>query len=314
MADNKGGLKARIRRDLAYQCKQIKRHKMHYVLMAPYLILFTAFVVIPVVIAIIFSFTSFNILEPPEFVGLKNYFRLFINDEIFLTGIKNTMIFAVITGPGGYLLALLFAWLINDLPRGLRVVFTIVFYAPSISGGMTIVWTYLFAADAKGFLNSWMMQLGLINEPISWLTDERYMMGIMILIILWMSLGTTFLSFIAGLQGVDRQYYEAAAIDGCGYLRYVIRCIVPLAQPAMVSMGMLSMIGVWNDIVSSTIYLTSESNYNITRGLFVFTGQYSNDWTLTAAGLLVVAAPLILIYIFGQRYIVDGVMAGGLKG
>ena len=214
MADNKGGLKARIRRDLAYQCKQIKRHKMHYVLMAPYLILFTAFVVIPVVIAIIFSFTSFNILEPPEFVGLKNYFRLFINDEIFLTGIKNTMIFAVITGPGGYLLALLFAWLINDLPRGLRVVFTIVFYAPSISGGMTIVWTYLFAADAKGFLNSWLMQLGLINEPISWLTDERYMMGIMILIILWMSLGTTFLSFIAGLQGVDRQYYEAAAIDG----------------------------------------------------------------------------------------------------
>ena len=214
MADSKGGLKARIRRDLAYQCKQIKRHKMHYVLMAPYLILFTAFVVIPVVIAIIFSFTSFNILEPPEFVGLKNYFRLFINDEIFLTGIKNTMIFAVITGPGGYLLALLFAWLINDLPRGLRVVFTIVFYAPSISGGMTIVWTYLFAADAKGFLNSWLMQLGLINEPISWLTDERYMMGIMILIILWMSLGTTFLSFIAGLQGVDRQYYEAAAIDG----------------------------------------------------------------------------------------------------
>lgn len=214
MADNKGSLKARIRRDLAYQCKQIKRHKMHYVLMAPYLILFTAFVVIPVVIAIIFSFTSFNILEPPEFVGLKNYFRLFINDEIFLTGIKNTMIFAVITGPGGYLLALLFAWLINDLPRGLRVIFTIVFYAPSISGGMTIVWTYLFAADAKGFLNSWMMQLGLINEPISWLTDERYMMGIMILIILWMSLGTTFLSFIAGLQGVDRQYYEAAAIDG----------------------------------------------------------------------------------------------------
>lgn len=214
MTNNKDSLKTRIHRDLAYQCRQIKRHKMHYVLMAPYLILFTVFVVIPVVIAIVFSFTSFNILEPPEFVGLKNYFRLFINDEIFLTGIKNTMIFAVITGPGGYLLALLFAWLINDLPRGLRVVFTIVFYAPSISGGMTIVWTYLFAADAKGFLNSWLMQLGLINEPVSWLTDERYMMGIMILIILWMSLGTTFLSFIAGLQGVDRQYYEAAAIDG----------------------------------------------------------------------------------------------------
>ena len=125
---------------------------------------------------------------------------------------------------------------------------------------------------------------------------------------------TSVFFFTGYFKSIPRELDEAAAIDGCGYLRYVIRCIVPLAQPAMVSMGMLSMIGVWNDIVSSTIYLTSESNYNITRGLFVFTGQYSNDWTLTAAGLLVVAAPLILIYIFGQRYIVDGVMAGGLKG
>ena len=112
----------------------------------------------------------------------------------------------------------------------------------------------------------------------------------------------------------DRELDEAASIDGCGYLRYVMTTIIPLAKPAIVSMGMLSMIGVWNDIVNSTIYLTSEINYNITRGLFVFTGQYSNDWTLTAAGLLIVAAPLIMIYVFCQRYIVDGVMAGGLKG
>lgn len=214
MADNNSSLKTRIKKDITYQFKMMKRHKMHYALMAPYLILFIAFTLIPVVIAIIFGFTSFNIMEPPEFVGLKNYFRLFINDEIFLTGIKNTIVFAVITGPGGYLLALLFAWLINDLPKGLRVIFTVLFYAPSLSGGMALVWNYLFSADSKGFLNSWLIQLGVINEPISWLMNEEYMMGIMIFVILWMSLGTTFLSFIAGLQGVDRQYYEAAAIDG----------------------------------------------------------------------------------------------------
>lgn len=125
---------------------------------------------------------------------------------------------------------------------------------------------------------------------------------------------TSVFFFTGYFKSIPRELDEAASIDGCGYLRYVLTCVVPLAQPAIVSMGMLSMIGVWNDIVSSTIYLTSESNYNITRGLFVFTGQYSNDWTLTAAGLLIVAAPLILVYIFGQRYIVDGVMAGGLKG
>lgn len=125
---------------------------------------------------------------------------------------------------------------------------------------------------------------------------------------------TSVFFFTGYFKSIPRELDEAASIDGCGYLRYVLTCVVPLAQPAIVSMGMLSMIGVWNDIVSSTIYLTSESNYNITRGLFVFTGQYSNDWTLTAAGLLIVAAPLIVVYIFGQRYIVDGVMAGGLKG
>lgn len=125
---------------------------------------------------------------------------------------------------------------------------------------------------------------------------------------------TSVFFFTGYLKSIPRDLDEAASIDGCGYLRYTVTCVVPLAQPAIVSMGMLSMIGVWNDIVSSTIYLTSEANYNITRGLFVFTGQYSNDWTLTAAGLLIVATPLILIYIFGQKYIVDGVMAGGVKG
>lgn len=206
--------KQRVKEDFRYNVKQMKKHKMHYALMLPYLLLFTCFIIVPVAIAIVFSFTSFNILEEPEFLGLQNYFRLFINDEIFLTAVKNTLVFAVITGPGGYLLALLLAWLINDLPRVLRVIFTVIFYAPSISGGMTIVWTYLFSSDSKGFINAWLLQLGLINEPIAFLQDSRFMMGIMIAVILWMSLGASFLSFIAGFQGVDHSYYEAAALDG----------------------------------------------------------------------------------------------------
>ena len=124
---------------------------------------------------------------------------------------------------------------------------------------------------------------------------------------------TSVFFFEGYFKSIPTEMDEAATIDGCGYLRYVFTCILPLAKPAVVSMGMLSMIGVWNDIVSSTIYLTTKTNYNITRGLFVFQGQYSNDWTLTAAGLLIVAAPLIIAYVFGQRYIVDGVMAGGVK-
>ena len=120
--------------------------------------------------------------------------------------------------------------------------------------------------------------------------------------------------FTGYLKSLPKELDEAASIDGCGYLRYMFTCVIPLSKPAIASMGILTMIGIWNDIINSTIYLSSKENYNITRGLFVFTGQYQNDWTLMAAALLIVAAPLIVVYLFGQRYIVDGVMAGGVKG
>ncbi len=258
-------LKKRLRKDIAYQLKQIKRHRMHYLLMTPYLILFTLFVLVPVVIAIVFSFTSFNILEPPKFVGLKNYFRLFMNDEVFMTGIKNTLVFAVITGPGGYALALLFAWLINDLPKRLRVIFTVIFYAPSLSGGMAVVWNFLFSADSKGFLNSWLIQFGLISEPISWLANEKYMMGIMIMIILWMSMGTTFLSFIAGLQGVEHQYYEAAAIDGIkNRWQELWHITLPLMKPQLMFGAVMSITSAFGvgDIITQLMGYPS-ANYAV---------------------------------------------------
>ncbi len=258
-------LKKLLRKDIAYQLKQIKRHRMHYLLMTPYLILFTLFVLVPVVIAIVFSFTSFNILEPPKFVGLKNYFRLFMNDEVFMTGIKNTLVFAVITGPGGYALALLFAWLINDLPKRLRVIFTVIFYAPSLSGGMAVVWNFLFSADSKGFLNSWLIQFGLISEPISWLANEKYMMGIMIMIILWMSMGTTFLSFIAGLQGVEHQYYEAAAIDGIkNRWQELWHITLPLMKPQLMFGAVMSITSAFGvgDIITQLMGYPS-ANYAV---------------------------------------------------
>ena len=207
-------LAARLRRDAGYQLRQMKKHRKHYLFMLPFTVLFVLFVLCPVAISIFFGFTSFNVLEPPTFVGLQNYFRLFLHDEIFLTAIRNTLIFAVVTGPVGYALALLFAWLINELDHTLRVIFTVVFYAPSISGGMAVIWNYLFSGDAKGLLNATLIRFGAIGDPINYLQNAAYVMPIMIVIILWMSLGTTFLSFIAGFQGIDRQYYEAGAIDG----------------------------------------------------------------------------------------------------
>ena len=182
--------------------------------MAPYAILFFVFTVLPVAVAILLSFTSFNMLEAPKFIGIANYYKMFLNDDIFITSVKNTLIMAVLIGPGGYILSFLFAWLINELSRLMRVIFTIIFYAPSLAGGMLTIWTFFFSGDATGYVNGTLMKLGIVNGPIIFFQDEAYMIPLIIFVSLWMSLGTTFLSFIAGFQGVDMQYYEAAAIDG----------------------------------------------------------------------------------------------------
>ena len=204
----------RFKTELSYTMRQIKMHRAHYAFMLPYFLVFTVFMIIPVAIAIVLGFTSFNMLEQPDFVGFQNYFRLFLNDEIFVTAIKNTVVFAVIIGPGGYLMSFMFAWLINELTRGVRVLLTIVFYAPSISGGMYVVWKYLFNGDQQGLVNSILFRLRIIDKPLLFFEDPEYMVPLVIVVSLWMSLGTTFLVFIAGFQGMDKRYYEAGAIDG----------------------------------------------------------------------------------------------------
>ena len=193
---------------------EIGRNKVSYMLMAPYFILFFLFTVLPVLISVFFSFTDFNMLEMPDFVGWRNYVKLFLEDDIFVIALKNTLLFAVITGPISYLLCLLFAWIINEFNPKVRAILTLIFYAPSICGNAYMIWNLILTGDRYGFLNGLLLKLDAIFEPILWMQTERYIMPVLIIVQLWLSLGTGFLSFIAGLQTVDKSMYEAAAIDG----------------------------------------------------------------------------------------------------
>ena len=194
--------------------KKAKKSKNCYLFLAPYAILFTMFYIFPVVASIFYSFTYYNILEKPRFIGLQNYIALILEDDIFLTSIKNTFMIAIITGPLGYILSFLFAWLINELPRWIRSVAVIVFYAPPIAGNCYVIFSVFFRGDAYGYVNSILMELGIIDAPILWFINPTYMLPICMIVILWMSLGQGFLSFVAGLQGVDRSMYEAGYMDG----------------------------------------------------------------------------------------------------
>ncbi|MET3937425.1 multiple sugar transport system permease protein [Paenibacillus sp. PvP094] len=198
----------------SWKLQEMKASKHSYVLLAPYMILFTMFTVIPVVISIILSFTYFNMLEFPRFIGWQNYTRLFLEDDVFLIAIKNTLLFAIITGPISYIACFVFAWIINELTPKWRAFMTLIFYAPSISGNVYFIWLMIFSGDRYGIANGLLIRWGFLLEPIQWLKSEAYIMPILILVQLWLSLGTGFLAFIAGLQTVDRTLYEAGAVDG----------------------------------------------------------------------------------------------------
>lgn len=194
--------------------KEIRKNWQNYALMAPFLILFALFTLIPIVYSVVISFTNFNIFTTPTFVGWDNYLRMFFDDDVFIIAIRNTLIFALITGPVSYVLCFVFAWLINELRPKVRAVVTLIFYAPVLSGTAFTVWSFIFSSDAYGLLNGLLMNLGVLREPVGWLTDPAYILFVVIFVQLWMSLGTGFLSFIAGLQGVDRTLYEAGLVDG----------------------------------------------------------------------------------------------------
>lgn len=209
--------KAVVRSDISrfqWTLIQMKKNKVGYFMVMPFFILFFIFTVVPVLLSFLLGFTTFNLLEPPTFVFMDNYIRLFLEDDVFIIAIKNTLKFAAITGPGSYLLSMMFAWFINELRPKIRAIVTLLFYAPSISGNVYMVWTLLFSSDQYGLVNAWGQKLGLLSEPILWFQNEDYIFGLVVAVALWISLGTSFLTFIAGFQVVDKTLYEAGAVDG----------------------------------------------------------------------------------------------------
>ena len=193
---------------------EIKRNKAAYLMVAPFMIIFTCFTILPVVLSAVLSLTNFNLLQIPDFVGVDNYIRLFLMDDIFIIACQNTLIFAAIVGPVSYLMSFLVAWFINELPPKIRAVVTLIFYAPSISGNAYLIWKTLFSSDRYGWANAILLEMDMIDTEIAFFEDADYVMPLCIIVALWTSLGTSFLAFIAGLQGIDKAQFEAGAVDG----------------------------------------------------------------------------------------------------
>lgn len=183
-------------------------------MLAPFMIFFLLFTIIPIFSSIALSFTSYDLLSTPKFLGIGNYERMFVFDDVFGIVVKNTLVFAIIAGPIGFLLAFVLAWFVNEFSPAVRTVLSFMFYTPSLVGGGLFIWQVLFSGDAYGYLNSMLLSVGLITDPITWLKTPQYLMPIVIIVQLWQSMGVSFLSNISGLQNIGDELYEAGAIDG----------------------------------------------------------------------------------------------------
>lgn len=235
-----------------YQCRLAWNNRSGYVLMAPFMIIFFAFTVIPVLMTIALSFTEYNILQAPVFVGWKNYRDLFVNDAEFLIALRNTVVFALITGPVGYFLSFFAAWIINEFRPIIRGILTFIFYVPTISGTVYTIWSIIFSSDMYGYANSFLMRLGIIDNPIEWFSTDVYILPLIIIVQLWMSMGSGFLVMRAGTASVDQQYYEAAAIDGVrNRFQEVIYITVPMMAPHLITAAVLQITGMFSNVGAS---------------------------------------------------------------
>lgn len=230
--------------------RHLDRHSVFY-MQAPFVILFLMFIIIPVVIAVALSFTDFNSIQFPNFVGLDNYVNILTNDNIFTEyAIPNTIVYSVIVGIGGYFLSFFLAWSLAQVPKGPRTVMAIILYLPSMTAGIMLstVWQVFFAGDKVGYLNSILLSLDLIQSPITWLSDSKYLMIIMIIVSLWSSMGIGFLSMLAGILNVNRELYEAAHIDGVkNRIQEIIYITIPAIKPHMMFGAIMAIVNAFQN-------------------------------------------------------------------
>lgn len=218
-----------------------------YAFVFPYALMFTVFIVVPVLVAVGLSFTFFDTIQPPTFDGLRNYITLLTQDDVFMRYVlPNTIKFAVIVGPGGYVLAFMLAWMLAQLPKGPRTVLALILYSPSMTTAvaMGVVWKTLFSGDQNGYLNSYLLQLGLIQEPIQWLQSPDYLMTIMIIVTLWSSMGVGFLAMLAGILEISPELYEAGSLDGISNrFQEIIHITIPSMKPQMLFGAVMAIVG-----------------------------------------------------------------------
>ncbi|WP_242848168.1 sugar ABC transporter permease [Ruminococcus sp. HUN007] len=278
-----------------------------WLMLAPFLAFFVLFTVIPVLISLPVGFTDFDMINMPHFTGLSNFKNLFLSDRIFIRSIRTTLIFAIFSGPVSYVLCFMLAWLINELPKRLKTVFTLIFYIPSMASVYT-VWQLIFSGDQYGYVNSVLMDLGILTSARQWLTDSRYILFVVILVQLWISLGAGFLALRAGFQNIDKSLYEAGAVEGIkSRWQELVYITIPAMKPQMLFAAVMQIVAAFTaDIVGRNLVGFPSTDY---AAHTVMTHAYDYGWVRYEMGYSSAICTVLFLVMYGVNKLITRVLA-----
>ena len=279
-----------------YTWLQIKQNKECYLMLLPFMLFFLVFTIIPVIMSLPMGMTDFNMVQIPKWVGLSNFYNLFISDAIFVKSIRVTLVFALFTGPISYVLCFLLAWLINELHPRLKTIFTLIFYAPSMANVYT-VWQLIFSGDTYGIANAVLINLGINTYAVQWLTDSQYILGVVIVVQLWISLGAGFLALRAGFQNIDRSQYEAGAIEGIkNRWQELIYITIPSMGPQLMFAAVMQIVSSFTaDIVARNLVGFPSTDY---AAHTIMTHAYDYGWVRYEMGYASAICMVLFIFMF----------------
>lgn len=195
-------------------------------------------------------------------MGIQNYITLLTDDTDFMQyALPNTILYAIIIGPGGYMLSFLVAWVLAQIPKKVRTIAAIIIYSPALTSSilMTVVWRVVFSGDNRGFLNNFLLNLGVINTPIQFLQDPTTVTWIMIFVGLWSSMGIGFLAMLSGILNINKEIYEAAYIDGMkNRWQEIFYITIPSMRPQMLFGAVMAIVSTFNAYgIASALTLSS---------------------------------------------------------
>jgi multiple sugar transport system permease protein len=293
---------------MSWQWHEARRNGMCYLMLAPFMLLFLIFTVVPVVMSLPIGFTSFDMAQMPQWVGFDNFYTLFLEDDVFSQAIRTTIIFAIFTGPLSYILSFFLAWLINELHPKLKTLFTLIFYAPSMAGNIYFVWQLIFSGDSYGWLNSFLNSLGFTTAAVQWLTDTRYILICVIIVQLWVSMGAGFLAIRAGFQSIDPAMYEAGAIEGIrNRWQELIYITIPSMGPQLMFAAVMQIVASFTvDIVGRSLVGFPSTDY---RAHTIMTHAWDYGWVRYEMGYASAICFLLFIAMLIANRLVRRILA-----